>query len=43
VGRGAPGRFARGFRKLLLMLPVAGVLLLIGAWYEALIIILGLA
>lgn len=40
---GAPGRFARGFRKLLLMLPIAAVLLLIGAWYEALIIILGIA
>lgn len=43
VRPGPPGKFARGFRKLLLMLPVAGVLLLIGAWYEALIIILGLA
>lgn len=43
VRRGPPGRFVRGFRKLLLMLPVAGVLLLVGAWYEALIIILGLA
>lgn len=43
VRRGAPGKFVRGFRKLLLMLPIAGVLLLVGAWYEALIIILGLA
>jgi len=43
VRPGPPGRFARGFRKLLLMLPIAGVILLVGAWYEALIIILGLA
>lgn len=37
------GPFTRGFRKLLLMLPITGLLLLVGAWYEALIIILGLA
>ncbi len=44
AGRPPPaGPFARGFRKLLLMLPIAGLLLLAGAWYEALIIILGLA
>lgn len=45
AGRTPPpaGPFARGFRKLLLMLPLAGLLLLAGAWYEALIIILGLA
>ncbi len=45
AGRTPPpaGPFARGFRKLLLMLPIAGLLLLAGAWYEALIIILGLA
>ncbi len=43
VRPGAPGKFVRGFRKLLLMLPIAGVILLVGAWYEALIIILGLA
>ncbi len=35
------GALVQAYRKLLLMLPVAGVLLLIGAWYEALLIILG--
>lgn len=35
------GAFVQAYRKLLLMLPIAGVLLLIGAWYEALLIILG--
>ena len=41
IFRRREGAFAQAYRKLLLMLPVAGVLLLIGAWYEALLIILG--
>ena len=35
------GQLGAGFAKLLLMLPIAMVLLLAGAWYEAVIIILG--
>lgn len=41
VVKGGFGTFRLGFTKLLLMLPVAMVLLLAGAWYEALIVILG--
>lgn len=39
----SPGenRFFRAYRKLLLMVPIAMVLLLIGAWYEPLILLLG--
>jgi hypothetical protein len=35
------GQLGAGFAKLLLMLPIAMLLLLTGAWYEAVIIILG--
>lgn len=35
------GQLGAGFAKLLLMLPIAMLLLLAGAWYEAVIIILG--
>ena len=35
------GRMFRAYRKLLLMLPIAGLLLLAGAWYEPIILILG--
>ena len=35
------GRMVRAYRKLLLMLPIAGLLLLVGAWYEPIILILG--
>ena len=41
VARRGFGQLGAGFSKLLLMLPIAMVLLLIGAWYEAVIIILG--
>lgn len=41
IFRRREGALVQAYRKLLLMLPVAGVLLLIGAWYEALLIILG--
>lgn len=41
VARRGFGQLGTGFSKLLLMLPIAMVLLLIGAWYEAVIIILG--
>lgn len=41
VARRGFGQFGVGFSKLLLMLPIAMVLLLVGAWYEAGIIILG--
>jgi hypothetical protein len=39
----SPGeaRMFRAYRKLLLMLPIAGLLLLVGAWYEPMILILG--
>lgn len=40
LGRGE-GAFLRGAKKLLLMVPIAGLLLLAGAWYEAAILILG--
>lgn len=35
------GRLFRAYRKLLLMVPIAMLLLLVGAWYEPLILILG--
>lgn len=41
VVKGGIGQLGAGFAKLLLMLPLAMVLLLVGAWYEAVIIILG--
>ncbi len=41
VARRGVGQLGAGFSKLLLKLPIAMVLLLIGAWYEAVIIILG--
>ena len=41
VVKGGLGQLGAGFAKLLLMLPIAMVLLLVGAWYEAVIIILG--
>jgi len=41
VIKGGIGQLGAGFAKLLLMLPIAMVLLLVGAWYEAVIIILG--
>lgn len=40
IRRGFAG-LGDSFRSLALMLPIAGVLLLIGAWYEALVILLG--
>lgn len=39
--RPGENRFFRAYRKLLLMVPIAMLLLLLGAWYEPLIIILG--
>lgn len=42
VWRGGFGRLSEGFRKLLSTLPVAVVLLLVGAWFEAAVLILGL-
>lgn len=38
-GRGE-NRFYRAYRKLLLMLPIAGLLLLLAAWYEAAVLVL---
>ena len=35
------GRMFRAYRKLLLMVPIAMLLLLVGAWYEPIILILG--
>lgn len=42
VWRGGLGAYAVGVRKLAAMLPVALLLLLIGAWYEATVLILGM-
>ena len=41
VWRRGFGQLGTGFRKLLLMLPIAMVLLTIGAWFEAAALILG--
>jgi hypothetical protein len=41
VAKRGIGQLGAGFAKLLLMLPIAMLLLLAGAWYEAVIIILG--
>jgi len=41
VVRRGIGQLGAGFAKLLLMLPIAMLLLLVGAWYEAVILILG--
>ncbi len=40
VARGGLAAFGKGYRKLVMMLPIAFLLLMIGAWYEAAIIIL---
>src|SRR5690606_41121783 len=41
IWRGGFGRLPDGFRKLLSTLPVAMLLLLVGAWFEATALILG--
>ena len=41
VIRGGFAAIGPSVRKLVLMLPLAGLLLLIGAWYEAVVILLG--
>lgn len=40
IARGGLKAFGKGYRKLVMMLPIAFLLLVIGAWYEAAIIIL---
>lgn len=40
--RKGEGRVVRAYRKLLLMVPIAMLLLLVGAWYEPVILMLGL-